>query len=85
VKQHPKRAWGIVGGVAAALLIISMLTVKLEFPGHGGLTSSPRSACSYAGEAPCISPKHATLIINLLGQSIRRSELEDFTTRTSGL
>lgn len=41
-----------MGGVAAALLVISMLTVKLEFPGHGGLTASPRSACSYSGEPP---------------------------------
>lgn len=52
VKQHPKRAWGVAGGVIGTLLIIGMLTVKLEFPGHGRLTASPRSACSYTGEAP---------------------------------
>jgi hypothetical protein len=55
VKQHPKRAWGVAGGIIGTLLIIGMLTVKLEFPGHGRLTASPHSACSYTGEASCRS------------------------------
>ena len=55
VKQHPKRAWGVAGGVIGTLLIIGMLTVELEFSGHGTLTSSPRSACSYTGEIPAIA------------------------------
>lgn len=49
IKANPKQVWAAVGGVCAMLLIVSVLVVKLEFPGHGGLTDSPRSACSYSG------------------------------------
>ena len=50
VRRHPKQAWAAVGGVAAMLLILVVLVLKLEFrSGHGGLTASPRSACTYSG------------------------------------
>jgi hypothetical protein len=50
VREHPKACWAVLGGVAAMLAVVSLLVWKLEFPGHGGLTSSPRSACTYSGE-----------------------------------
>ena len=56
VRRHPKQAWAAIGGVAAMLLILVVLVLKLEFrSGHGGLTASPRSACTYSGSCNCTS------------------------------
>lgn len=54
-RHHRGLLWALLAGAAAMVLVVGLLVFKLE-DSSGRITSSPSSACSYAGASRLEEP-----------------------------